>query len=181
MHNNGFAFYLSGKIWDKMLDFWIENNSSKKTTDSFFKVQSGLFERYLARFLSNMFLDNKSEMIAILWGSVYIFEFFYKSNIISEKLFLDFIETSKELKGKVIGQFMPDLWNSNFIHYWEKPDCISETEFVEENKIFQKSITLKYQKFSRLRSSISEELSNKKLTNFEPIKVISPVDFINYI
>ena len=35
----------------------------------------------------------------------------------------------------------------------------TETEFVEENKIFQKSITFKNKKFSRLRSSITEELS----------------------
>lgn len=159
MHKKGFAFYLSGKIWDKMLGFWQENNSSKKTADTYFKVKIELFEKYLAGFSSNMFLDNKSEMIAILWGSVYIYEFFYKSNIISEEFFLDFIETTKELKGKVIGQYTPDLWNSNFIHSWEKPECISETEFVEENKIFQKSISFKYQKFTRLRSSISEELS----------------------
>lgn len=159
MHKKGFAFYLSGKLWDIMLGYWQENNSSKKTPDTYFNVQADLFEKYLAGFASNMFLDNKSEMIAILWGSVYIYEFFYKSNIISEEFFLDFIETTKELKGKVIGQYTPDLWNSNFIHSWEKPECISETEFIEENKIFQKSISFKYQKFSRLRSSMSEELS----------------------
>jgi len=98
-------------------------------------------------------------MIAILLGSVYIYEFFYKSNIITEEFFLGFIETTKELKGKVIGQYTPDLWNSSFIYSWEKPECISEAEFVEENKIFQKSIFFKYQKFTRLRSSMSEELS----------------------
>ncbi|MBW6535798.1 MAG: SEC-C domain-containing protein [Mariniphaga sp.] len=142
-----------------MLNFWQENNSSKKTTDTYFNVKTGLFEKYLAGFSSNMFLDNKSEMIAILWGSVYIYDFFHKRNIISEEIFLDFVQTTKELKGKIIGQYTPDLWNSNFIHSWKKPDCISETEFLEENKIFKKSITFKYQKFSRLRSNISEELS----------------------
>ena len=159
MYEKGFAFYLSGRIWDKMLEYWQENNSSKKTTDSYFKIQTELFEKYLAGFSSDMFLDNKSEMIAILWGSGYIFEFFYKNNIISEDLFHNFKETSQKLKGKVIGQFTPDLWNSNFVHSWEKPECISETEFVEENNIFSKSISFKYQKFARLRSSISEELS----------------------
>lgn len=159
MHKKGFEFYLSGNIWYKMMLFWEENNSSKKTDDTYFKVNIELFEKYLAGFSSDLFLDKKSEMIAILWGSVYIYEFFYKSNIISEEFFLDFIETTKELKGKIIGQYTPDLWNSNFIHSWRKPECISETEFVEENKIFQKSISFKYQKFTRLRSSISEELS----------------------
>lgn len=159
MYEKGFAFYLSGRIWDKMLGFWQENNRSKKTTDSYFKVQTELFEKYLAGFSSDMFLDNKSEMIAILWGSVYIFEFFFKNNFISEETFHDFLETSQKLKGKVIGQFTPDLWNSNFVHTWEKPDCISETEFIEEHHIFKKSISFKHQKFTRLRSYISEELS----------------------
>lgn len=158
MYKRGFAFYLSGKIWDKMLGYWQEYNNSKKTPDTYFNVQTNLFEKYLAEF-SSMFLDNTPEIIAVLWGSVYIFDYLYKYNIISEKSYLDFIETSKELKGKVIGQFTPDLWNSNFIHSWEKPDSISETEFVEESKIFQKSISFKPQKFSRLRSQIAEELS----------------------
>lgn len=159
MHKKGFAFYLSGMIWDKMIGFWQENNSSKKTIDTYFKVKTELFEKYLVGFSSDMFLDNTSEMICILWGSVYIFDFFYRSNIITEDYFLDFIQTTKELKGKIIGQCTSDLWNSNFIHSWRKPDCISETEFLEENKIFQKSISFKHQKFTRLRSYISEELS----------------------
>lgn len=158
MYKRGFAFYLSGKIWDKMLNYWQRNNSSQKTSDAYFKVQTDLFEEYISGF-SGMFLDNKPEMNAVLWGSVYLFDFLYKYNIISEKAFLDFMETSKELKGKVIGQYTPDLWNSNFIHTWEKPDCISETEFVEESKIFEKSISFEYQKFTRLRSGIAEELS----------------------
>jgi hypothetical protein len=118
-------------------------------------------------FSSDMFLDNKSEIIAILWGSVYIYDFFYRSNIISKGLFLDFMQTAKQLKGKIIGQYTPDLWNSNFIHSWIKPDCILETEFLAEEKIFQKSISLKHQKFNSLRSNISEELSEiGELSNF---------------
>jgi hypothetical protein len=159
MHGKGFEFYLSGKIWDAIHGYWQLNNNSKKTTDSFFTIQTELFEKYLAGYSSDMFLDNKPEMIAILWGSVYVFEFLYKHNIISEELFYSFIETSRKLKGKVIGQFTSYLWKSNFVHGWEKPDCISETEFLEENKIFLKSIFFNFEKFTRLRSSISEELS----------------------
>ena len=159
MYEKGFEFYLSGRIWDKMLDFWQEHNSSQKTTDTYFKIETASFENYLAGFSGDIFLDNKHEMVAILWGSVYIYDFLHKYHIISEEIFRDFIETSRKLKGIVIGQFTPDLWNSNFVHSWEKPECISETEFQEENNIFKKSISFKYQKFTRLRSEISEELS----------------------
>ena len=158
MNEKGFEFYLSGMIWDKMLNYWQKNNRSKNTTDSYFKIQHKLFEKYLAELSSNMFLDNKPEMIAILWGSVYIYEFFYKINIITEEIFQDFLEISRKLKGKVIGLFTTNLWNSNFVHSWEKPDCISETEFIEENNIFKKSISIKYQESTLPKSSISDEL-----------------------
>ncbi len=161
MSEKGFEFYLSGKIWNNLLIFWQENNKSiNQTPDTFFKIQSSIFEKYLAGFQTDMFLDNKSEMIATLWGSVYIYEFLNKLCIITQTTFNDFIEVSKILKGKIIGQFTSDLWNSNFVHCWEKPDCISETEFSEENKIFKKSIAFKHHKFNTLRNEISDELSN---------------------
>lgn len=113
----------------------------------------------MSKFAGDFVFDNTSELIAILWGSVYVCDFLNKYNLISEQQFHDFIEISRKLKGKVIGQLTPALWNSNFVHYWNKPDCISETEFAEENKIFQKSINFKYEPFNNTRSYISEELS----------------------
>lgn len=60
----------------------------------------------------------------------------------------------------MIGQFTSDLWNSNFVHLWEKPDSISAIEFIEEEKIFTKSILFTHQKFTSLQSEISKELAN---------------------
>ncbi len=159
MYEKGFTFYLSGRIWNKMREYWRQNNNSQNTTDSYFRVQTDQFETYISGISSYLYLENTSEMIAILWGSVYVYEFLSKINVISENQFHDFITTSQILKGIVIGQFSPDLWNANFVHNWKKPDCISETEFEEENKIFLKSISFKYEKVSTLNDSISEELS----------------------
>jgi len=167
MYEKGFEFYLSGWIWDKMLEFWEDNNKNKRTTATYFSVEIELFEKHIARFFKDMFTDNKSETIARLWGSVYIYDFFYKFHIISEEIFHDFMEISRKLKGKIIGQFTSDLWNSNFIHKWEKPDCISEIEFIEENNIFNKSISFKHQKFTQFRSELQEELSKiGELSNY---------------
>lgn len=159
MHEKGFAFYLSGKIWDDMLKYCRENNKKINNTNQYFNIKASSFEKYLSGVAGNFIFDNTSEMIAILWGSVYIYDFFNKYHLISEQQFNDFIEISQKLKGKVIGQYTPDLWNSNFVHHWDKPDCISETEFVEENNIFQKSINFKHKPFTRLRSHIAEELA----------------------
>jgi len=159
MYEKGFPFYLSGMFWNKMHVYWQENNSLKTATDTYFRVDSELFEQHLTYISSDFLGDNISEMIAILWGSVYVYEFFRKINVISENQFDTFIETSRKVKGIVIGQFTPELWNANFVHSWQKPDCISETEFEEENKIFLKSISLVRQNSDELSSFISEELS----------------------
>ena len=158
MYERGFEFYLSGHIWDKMLSFWLEDNKKRKTFDSYFRVSTDSFEEHLTAF-SDMFIDNKPEMIATLWGSVYIYEFLYKLEIISIEVYHDFLKTSQKLKGNIIGIFTPDLWASNFIHHWQKPDTVSETEFNEEHKIFAKSISLGYDDFSVVREVISEELT----------------------
>ena len=55
--------------------------------------------------------------------------------------------------------YTPDLWRSNFVHHWQKPDSVSEDEFREEHSIFTKSIYFKHDDFSLTRDYFSEELS----------------------
>ena len=157
MHERGFNFYLSGHIWDKMLMLWIEENKNAKTFDSYFKVTTASLDEYLAGF-TTLFMSDKAGMIATLWGSVYIYEFLHKLEIISTEVYQDFLKTSKELKGNIIGMYTPDLWRSNFIHQWPKPDAVSEDEFREENNIFTKSIYFKNDDSSEINDYMSEEL-----------------------
>jgi hypothetical protein len=160
MHTRKFSFALSGRLWDKLLDFWEDINNKKKCKpNDYFLIQTSEFEKYLLRLSGDMFIDNKSEMIAVLWGSVYIYEFLKSIEIIDKMTFDKLIDVSRVLKGKVIGQYTSDLWNSNFVHVWEKPESISNIEFKEEEKIFKKSLVFKHQKFTRLRGEISEELN----------------------
>jgi hypothetical protein len=159
MFEKGFEFYLSVRIWDKMQIYWKENNESSRSVDEFFKIDEELFEKLLADYSGDLIVNNKPEMIAILWGSVYVYDFLHQYDLISENIFKDFLTVSRRLKAKVITLFTSELWDSNFVHYWEKPDCISEAEFSEENKIFRKSISFKQQYFSELKSEISDELS----------------------
>lgn len=161
MQERKFSFALSGRLWDKILAFWEENNKNKKSKpDNYFKITLKKFEEYIAKLSVSMFIDNTSEMIAVLWGSLYIYDFLKSIEIISQKTFDDFEEILNVVKGIVIGQFTSDLWNSNFIHAWEKPQSMSTVEFIEEEKIFKKSFLLKNKKFNKLRSEISEELEN---------------------
>ena len=158
MHERGFEFYLSGHIWDKMLEHWEENKKKAKSFDSYFRVTTASFEKYLVGF-SDMFVSNKPEMIATLWGSVYIYDFLHQLEIIPTEVYEDFLKTSQNLKGTLIGIYTPDLWRSNFVHQWMKPDSVSDNEFKEEHNIFTKSISIKYEDFSVTREELSDELS----------------------
>ena len=159
MSNKNFRFVLSGRLWDKMLIFWEEQTKKKKQNpNEYFSIQTNEFELYLTSLSGDYFVDNRPEKIAILWGSVYVYDFLHSIGLINQSTYNDFKETSKILKGTVIGQNTSDLWNANFVHEWTKPESISEIEFEEEEKIFRKSFFLKPLQFSKLKSEISVEL-----------------------
>ena len=159
MHAKGFVFYLSGKIWQQMEGYWSTNNKRKKSPETVFAIDEESFNEYLNVYASWNFNANYSEMIALLWCSVYVYEFLNQFGLISDKSFNKFIIISRKLKGDVIARYIADLWNSNFVHAWPKPDCISETEFREEEAIFRKSVAFRYEGFEALKGELSDELS----------------------
>lgn len=169
MYERGFEFYLSGQIWDKMFEFWEENNEKQKTFNSYFKVTTASFKKYLFD-QKIMFSTDKPKIIATLWGSVYIYEFLHKLDIISTEMYEDYLKTSQKLKGSIIGLYTPDLWNSNFVHHWAKPDSVSDTEFREETNIFKKSISFIYEDFSVIKDKMADELSKIGEMSYHIIK-----------
>jgi len=160
MYAKGFSFYLSAFIFGGLLSYWQKHNRTKKINESYFQIRSTTFEEHFSFSDSFFFIDNSPEIITKLWGSVYVYEFLYENKFISKKLFEDFIKISKKLKGETIADYFPSLWKSVFVHTWEKPACISETEFLEESKIFQKTLTIKYSEdLDNIQSLIGDELS----------------------
>ncbi len=160
MRERKISFAVSGRIWSKIWMFWAEGDDKMKCSlNDYFHVKEDEFEKYISSLSGDIFVDNRSEMIAVLWGSVYVYDFLKEIEIITQETFKNFINITRILKGKVIAQNLSDLWNSNFVHLWKKPDSISTIEFIEEEKIFKKSIHFKHQKFTRLRSEISNELA----------------------
>jgi SEC-C motif len=161
MKSRNFSFALSGNLWDKMFSFLDDQSLGENLEpDEYFLIETADFEQYIAELSGNYFVNQRSEMFAMLWGSVYIYDFLLAIGIINQETYDSFKETSKILKGKVIGQFTSELWNSDFVHHWSKPDSISENEFREEEKIFQKSFGFKPLDFSKLSDKIKEELDH---------------------
>lgn len=146
MHEKGFEFYLSGKLSNHLLNYLYNSRKYKeKNIDKYFKMELSTFEKHLAGFSPDFLIDNRSEIVFLIWGSVYFYEFLYDYKIISKEVFNNFIIISKALKTTVIKEFAEDLWKFDFVHSWKKPDCISNEEFSAENAIFKKSISVKNQ------------------------------------
>ena len=159
MKNKGVSFALSGRIFEKMLGYWEGNIKKKKRMlDLYFRVHPQKFEKHMVDLSGDMFYDNKPEMVAVLWGCVYIYDFLRSIELISQKTYDDLLEQSRRLKGIVIGQFVHDLWDYDFVHTWGRPGNVSETEFEEEHKIFRKSYSFKRDGFGEFRKEISAEL-----------------------
>ncbi len=161
MYGRHMPFAIGYRIWLKMGEFWDENNQPKKIKPlTYFSAGLGKFEKYVSSLSGNFFVDNTSEMFAVAWGSVYVYDFLKEAGLIDTKVYNKFYKISKSLKGKIIGETLSDLWKYTFIHSWKKPDSIPENEFVEEAKIFRKSYDLPDADFSELQNLIADELNH---------------------
>ncbi len=160
MKSYNIPFVISATIWDDFLSFIVEyTESNVYEPNNYFDIDPYRFERYLASIFKNSFIDRLPKIFAILWGSVYIYDFLRSNEIIDESTHTKSIESIKKLKGKFIAIFLDDLWKASFIHSWKKPDSISSKEFTEEEKIFRKSIDFREHNTAILLNNIKEELS----------------------
>jgi hypothetical protein len=161
MKGKGLGFALSGRIFEKMLTYWEASIKKKKPSlELYFNIHPQKFEKHFVDLSGDITYDNKPEMVAVLWGCVYIYDYLLSIGLISSELYEKFSTQARRLKGLVIGLFTPDLWEYSFVHAWGRPDSVSETEFTEERKIFRKSIDFKRAGFNELKKEISAELEN---------------------
>ena len=73
---------------------------------------------------------------------------------------------------------LSNLWNYNFVHKWEKPDSISQSEFEAEHNIFKKSYDFKPSKsmqsaFDVYKNEINEEIN--QMTILKPFIIMPDV------
>jgi len=165
MLDKGFSFPLSGKIWDEMLDFWINANENEDDDlDSYFCMEYDAFAKFLNKKSGSMFLDKSSDIAAIIWSAQYVYDFLKENGIINQETYDNAFEIINIQKAKVISNRLLDLWNYNFTHTWKKPDSISQSEFEAEHNIFKKSYSLKptgsgQNLFNTYREEINEEIN----------------------
>jgi hypothetical protein len=148
-------FATSARIWELLMNYWKGNNT---TTTNFFAINKITFEEELNTVLGDFFNDNQCDKITLLWGAVYIYDFLLGAQLIDKEEHTLCISVLYELKGFFIVNSFLKLWEYNFIHKWEKPDGVSEIEFIQESKIFEKSFLFKSRHYSDFKIEIKDEL-----------------------
>lgn len=118
------------------------HENQKRTPNKYFTVDIKQFEKYLRELAGVFIIDNSHEMIATLWGSVYLYEFLYANKIIAEAVYNQFIEISRHTKAMVLARFTSSLWMTDFIHQWVKPNSVTEDVLMLNKRYLEKLFML---------------------------------------
>ncbi len=137
MNEKQVGFPLSWYIWGYVRNLWTIKKDINDV-ELIFKISLKRFKFQLQKWENIDELGNDKYFL-VLWGGVYIYDFLKSIDMISEETHNHFINMTKELKGIAIYKYIKYLWNFSFIHSWERPDSISEEEFIAENSIFDKT------------------------------------------
>ena len=156
MLQKNFRFAVSGKIWEILFGYWYKYNDNSK---KIFAINYEELKKHLSYLSGGFNSSGNVEKFALLWGSVFVYDFLLEKELINAQEHSNFIAISRELKGGLIVEVPSDLWKYNFIHKWQKPDSISEIEFVSEAKIFEKSLTFTQFKFLDFKKEVEPELA----------------------
>lgn len=160
MREKNIPFALCQFFFDSLYRYWRKENGENSGLHEFFKTKETTFIEYIERKAGGVFLEDSVGMAAVLWGSVYVYDFLLSEGIIDQSAFGTFKKAANTLKGRVIAGNLSELWRFEFVHRWAKPDSISEQEFETEMTIFQKSLSFKHLMYAELKGEIAEELTN---------------------
>ena len=117
------------------------------------------FDQYLGILDEDIFTNNISDLVAIIWGGVYVYDFLKSIDLIGEEAYQNSINTLKASKDKILIHYNAYLWQTSFITQWKKPDCISEKEFEGEKEVFKESYSTIKAKSSEIPQEIRDELA----------------------
>lgn len=144
--------------------YWNKNLATTNTQigfNDYFTADAAQYETYLNNELETNFITGNAPLfVTVLWGGVYVYDFFLSLGLISQATHDNFKQITNELKGEKIFEMKTRLWENTFIHGWGKPDSISEQEFEAEKRIFEKSFTLTLKERDNFLSLIADELQN---------------------
>ena len=114
----GFSFCIAGMLWDKYISIWIReiyiNNRDEveinlESIATFLYIPPKLFKSFIYSLKSDLFSYNIEEMVSLVWGGVYVYDFLYEMKYITQETFEEFSNTIHSLKGEIITAFTDEL------------------------------------------------------------------------
>jgi len=143
MDGRQMRFVCSQAIWMALTDCLEDRKLSNKQLqhpDSYFAIAQNDLDVYLGKLLGSFLSSQQANGFAILWGIPHVYEFLETQHIITAEVRDGAIAAANALKGHLIQAFQRHLWEYDFVHRWQKPDCIAEADFVAEAEQFAASI-----------------------------------------
>lgn len=92
-------------------------------------------------------------------GIPYIYDFLKETMIIGDTTYEKTLSHVDKVKKDVISGLEDELWMYDFVHRWERPDCISREAFEAESEAFVHSFSKP--KPLSARRSIADDSSNQ--------------------
>ncbi|MDA3798395.1 MAG: hypothetical protein PF692_04865 [Kiritimatiellae bacterium] len=149
MYDNGIGFIESDIIFANAFEVidsaWtvlgLRNRNITRDVDFDFKYDDWI--NAIDRMPNEYILEVGSCEISAVWGAVYLYEFLYELNFLTDKQYSKFCKIIKKVKLYVMALYLTALWKMNFVHVWKKPDSVSDKEFEAEKIFFGKTIFMK--------------------------------------
>ncbi len=132
-------FPVGGMIWYNLFKYF--EDSETKNWQTYFRFDPNSFKVFINN-LSGFLYQNTIEKALIIWGSSYILDFIYQSQIILESQYHDQKEIIESIKSEFKERNKHDLWEFSFIHKWAPDEKTNLESWNTERNLFEFSYEL---------------------------------------
>lgn len=136
-------FITSQAIWETVFDFLTHRKLSEKQSshlDTYFQITEKQLDEYVGKLIEGLFSDKQAEVVTLVWGIPYIYDFLFDKKVISETIHQSAIVATFAIKPHLVNFFNDHLWKYTFVHRWVRPDTVSVADFTDEATMFAASI-----------------------------------------
>ncbi len=136
-------FITSQAIWETMFYFLTHRNLSSKHLshpDTYFDISEKQLDEYTGKLIEGLFSDKQAEVVTLVWGIPYIYDFLFDNKVISSTIHQSAIVATFAIKPHLVKFFNDHLWKYSFVHRWVRPDTVSLADFTTEATMFAASI-----------------------------------------
>ena len=138
--NKGANFQIAENIWREFRYLQLSDQKLEEAAEiePMFILDRAELRSHLQG-MTSFLSDNNQQQYISLWGLVYVYDFLYEKEIISERIYKSALKIINWVKPEVLSAHSSDLWKYSFIHSLAKPESIEPDIFEAEKKLFRKT------------------------------------------